>query len=80
MVMLHLYNGANSIEEHRNLDDTGPASVTLGPFRQVQCTYAVELKCYTGDEQLVLPICEEGYVHYEGKVFGDYTVFAHSDA
>lgn len=80
MVLLHLYNGAASIEEHQALDDEGMESVTLGPFEIIQGTHGIELKCYSGVEQLSLPICNEGYVHYKGKVFADYTIRAHADA
>lgn len=82
MLTLHLYNGAGSNDELWEIDDWGPEERILGPFEVIQVTYACHIKCYPPDSNDVFELTwdADGLIPYDGKVFGDMSIFPHTSS
>ena len=68
-VYLELFNGRNTPTER--LDDWGFEGPILGPFEYVHTTYAANIVIGDGYLSVVNDL-----VYYDGKYYGDWSVFA----
>ena len=75
MLMVTLYNGAETAEKLADIDDCGPEETVLGPFENVQVTYQDHVKCYQADGNVIdLFWNDKQLIEHGGKVFGDINI------
>jgi hypothetical protein len=75
---LALYHGR--VDPKQDMDDWGFDGPVIGPIKWVHTTYAGEIKVCLQDEDdasILIPIVE-GCVSFDGKYYGDWTVYQHT--
>lgn len=74
---LGLFHGRNTINEEVN--DWGFEGPIIGPLKWVHTTYRSHVRfCPIGEDDGIDLAFNEDLLNWEGKYYGDYTVFVHT--